>query len=163
MNIEYIPIDTITPYANNAKEHPEEQIAQIKASIEEFGMNDPVAIWGMGNLIVEGHGRYYACLELGMKKIPVIRLDELTDEQRRAYTLVHNKLAMETGFDLETLERELDEIGTDMSRYGLSRSLEEMDIGDLQEFFDEAEEAIGDTPRAKTCTCPNCGRKFERK
>lgn len=162
MKIEYIPIDTITPYANNAKEHPEEQIAQIKASIEEFGMNDPVAVWGAGNLIVEGHGRYYACLELGMKKIPVIRLDELSDEQRKAYTLVHNKLAMETGFDLEALERELDEIGADLSRYGLSRSLEELDIGDLEEFFDE-EEDIPEKPKAKFCTCPNCGRKFERK
>lgn len=63
LKIEYVDIDTIKPYKNNAKKHPQEQIEQIKKSIQEFGNNDPIAVWN--NEIVEGHGRYLALQELG--------------------------------------------------------------------------------------------------
>jgi ParB/RepB/Spo0J family partition protein len=96
LEIEYIPIDELTPYENNAKIHTPEQIDQIKKSIAEFGMNDPIAVWREKNLIIEGHGRLTACKELGMTEVPIIRLDDLTDEQRRAYTLVHNQTTMNT-------------------------------------------------------------------
>ena len=99
LKIEYVDIESIKPYENNAKEHPREQIEQIKKSIEEFGNNDPIAVWN--NEIVEGHGRYEALKELGQREIPIIRLDNLTDEQRKAYTLVHNKLTMNSDFDLK--------------------------------------------------------------
>lgn len=116
LEIEYVDIDSIKPYKNNAKKHPQEQIEQIKSSIEQFGMDDPIAVWN--NEIVEGHGRLIACKELGMTKIPVIRLDHLTDEQRKAYTLVHNKLTMNTFFDLDILNAELDTIETiDMEQF----------------------------------------------
>ena len=103
LKVEYIPIDTLKPYDKNAKIHTKEQIEQIKKSITDFGMNDPIAIWGKDNLIVEGHGRLMACQELGYKEVPVIRIDGMTDEQRRAYTLVHNQTTMNTGFDIEIL------------------------------------------------------------
>lgn len=93
MKIENIDINLLTPYKNNAKKHPKKQIEQIMNSIREFGMNDPIGIWGKDNIIVEGHGRYLACKKLGMTEVSCIRLDNLTDEQRKAYTLAHNKVA----------------------------------------------------------------------
>lgn len=139
LKVEYIPIDDLTPYENNAKIHTPEQIEQIKQSIEEFGMNDPVGIWGKENLIVEGHGRLMACRELGMNEIPVIRLDELTDDQRRAYTLVHNQTTMNTGFDANILGAELGEITIDLSGYGF----EDFDI-DAEDFGTDFELANGE-------------------
>ena len=88
LKIEYVSIDDIKPYKNNAKLHPKEQIEQIKKSIEQFGMNDPIGIWK--DEIVEGHGRLLALKELGYEEVPIIRLDHLTDEQRKAYILAHN-------------------------------------------------------------------------
>ena len=119
LQVEYVDISTIKPYKGNAKTHPKEQIEQIKKSMQEFGNIDPIGIWH--NEIVEGHGRYMALKELGETQVPVIRLDDLTDEQRRAYTLVHNQLTMNSGFDLDTLKVELDNIGEiDMSEFGFS-------------------------------------------
>ena len=101
-----INLDEITPYENNAKEHPDWQIAQIKNSIEQFGFNDPIAVnENMG--IIEGHGRYLAAKELGLKKVPCIILSGMTADEERAYIIAHNKLTMNTGFDLEVLEYEL--------------------------------------------------------
>ena len=128
LKIEYLKIEDATPYKNNAKIHTPEQIKQIKSSIKEFGMNDPIGIWGDKNIIVEGHGRLIACKELGYKEIPVIRLDELTDEQRKAYTLAHNKLNMNTDFDLDILSLELDELNftdIDMSDFGFDLDFED--------------------------------------
>lgn len=119
MEIKLIPISDIKPYKKNAKIHTKEQIEKIKRSIAEFDNNDPIAVWGEENIIVEGHGRYEALKQLGETVIPCIRLDHLTDEQRRAYTLVHNKLTMETDFDIETLPEELDDIfNIDMEDFG---------------------------------------------
>ena len=118
LKIEYVPIDDIQPYEGNAKLHPAEQIEQIKQSITEFGFCDPIAIYKDGK-IIEGHGRLIAANELGLKEVPIIRLDELTDEQRRAYILVHNKLTMNTSFDFDLLQLELDNISDiDMEQFG---------------------------------------------
>lgn len=120
LKVEYVPIDSLQTYAGNAKIHTAEQVEQIKASINEFGFNDPIAVWR--NEIVEGHGRYMACQELGIDEVPIIRLDGLTDEQRRAYTLVHNQLTLNTGFDLDLLQMELDDIvNVDMDVYDFGK------------------------------------------
>ena len=117
MKIEEISIEELKVYNKNAKKHPKKQIEQIKQSIEEFGMCDPIGVWG--NEIVEGHGRFKACKELGFTKVPIIRLDHLTDEQRRAYNLVHNKLTMSSDFDIELLDEELENIlEIDMENFG---------------------------------------------
>ena len=122
LKVEYLPIEQIKPYEGNAKLHPAEQVEQIKQSITEFGFLDPIAVWQDGK-IIEGHGRLIAAHELGIKQIPVIRLDSLTDEQRRAYTLVHNKLTMNSGFDADLLGIELDAIEEiDMERFGFDAS-----------------------------------------
>ena len=132
LKIEYVDIDTIRPYENNAKEHPIEQIEQIKKSIQEFGNNDPIAVWN--NEIVEGHGRYEALKQLGEKSIPIIRLDNLTDQQRKAYTLVHNKLTMNSDFDFELLSQELDNIlDINMEDFGFDNFQAEAYIDDLLE------------------------------
>jgi len=130
LQVEYVDISTIKPYKGNAKEHPKEQIEQIKKSMQEFGNIDPIGIWH--NEIVEGHGRYMALKELGETQIPVIRLDDLTDEQRRAYALVHNQLTMNSGFDLDALKIELDNIGEiDMSEFGFDLDLDLGEDDDL--------------------------------
>ena len=133
LKIEYIPIEDIKPYENNAKLHPAEQIQQIKNSILEFGFNDPLALWH--DTIVEGHGRLLAAQELGYKELPIIRLDDLSDEQRKAYCLAHNKLTMNSDFDLDVLSAELDSItDIDMSDFGFDLDLSDFDDG--AEFFE---------------------------
>lgn len=109
LKIEYIPTGDLKAYDRNAKIHDRSQIEDIKHSIQAFGMNDPIGIWH-DNVIIEGHGRLTACKELGFETVPVIRLDHLTDQQRKAYCLAHNKLTMNTGFDLDLLSAELDSI-----------------------------------------------------
>ena len=116
LKIEYANPDSLTPYSGNAKKHPAEQIEQIKQSILDYGFNDPIAVWH--DEIVEGHGRLYAARELGLDKVPIIRLDDLTDEQRRAYTLVHNQLTLNTDYDTEVLLSELQAVDIDWSQYG---------------------------------------------
>lgn len=126
LKIEYVNKEDLKPYVNNAKIHTAEQVEQIKKSIAEFGFNDPIALWH-DNEIIEGHGRLLAVMEMDeIKKVPVIRLDDLTDEQRKAYTLVHNKLTMNTDFDVDLLNLELEDIvDIDMSEYGFELNLEE--------------------------------------
>lgn len=158
LKVDYIPIEQLKPYEKNAKIHTPEQIEQIKKSVQQFGMNDPIGIWGKDNLIIEGHGRLQACKELGMKEVPVIRLDDLTDEQRRAYTLVHNQTTMNTGFNMVILDEELDNIDIDMSELGFPDS-EEVNLDD---FFTEAEEPIKDEKETDTITCPYCHKQFTK-
>ncbi len=110
MQIIKLKIDELKPYKNNAKIHTDEQIQQIKDSITKFGNNDPLAIWGNENLIVEGHGRYTALKELGYTEVECIRLDHLSEAERKAYALAHNKLTMNTGWDNELLSIELESL-----------------------------------------------------
>ena len=109
LQVEYVPIDDIRPYENNAKSHPDEQVEQIIRSIRDYGMNDPIAVW-KDDVIIEGHGRYMALKKMGYTEVPVIRLDDLTDEQRREYMLVHNQTTMNSGFDMSMLEIELGDL-----------------------------------------------------
>lgn len=119
MEIVYKDINELKPYKNNAKKHPQKQIDKIKKSIEEFGFNDPIGI-DENNIIIEGNGRYEALKQLGVKEIPCIALKDMTEEQKKAYILVHNKLNMDTGFDVDILNDELLSIDTiDMSDFDL--------------------------------------------
>ena len=111
MKIERMKLSAIQPYEHNAKKHPQSQIDQIAASIQEFGNNDPIAVDENG-VIIEGHGRFMALQQLGYTEAEVIRLTGLTEEQKRAYILVHNQLTLNTGFDPEILRREIESITT---------------------------------------------------
>lgn len=119
LNIEYLPVDQLTPYEHNARKHQDSDVAAIVSSIREFGFDDPIGVWGGHNVIVEGHGRLMAAKKLGMEKVPVIHLDHLTDEQRRAYALAHNRTAELSEWDEIVKNLELEGIkDIDMSLFG---------------------------------------------
>lgn len=151
LQIEYVGIDSIKPYENNARHHGTEDIKAIVKSIEEFGFNDPIGVWN--NQIVEGHGRLMAAKELGMTEVPIIRLDELTDEQRKAYALAHNKTAELSDWDFNVLASELQEItDIDMSEFGFNAP-------DIQ---DDNKEVIQDAiPEAPIEAAAKAGDIFE--
>jgi len=135
LKIEQVPVDEISPYEGNAKKHPERQIEQIRQSIEEFGFNNPIAVW-KNNEVIEGHGRLLAAKAMGLKKVPVIRLDGLTDAQRRAYGLVHNKLTLDSGFDQKALEAEIEALESiDMDAYGF-----ELEAPDIDSYYGDERE-----------------------
>lgn len=134
LEVTMMPTGGLVPYVGNAKRHPEWQVDQIAASIEAFGFNDPIAVWHdvAGHpVIVEGHGRLLAAKRLGMEEVPVVTLDHLDDEGRRAYTLAHNQTNLTTGFDLQMLDAELDAIeGFDMSEFGFEVEEPSFSFGD---------------------------------
>lgn len=141
LKIEMLPIEELHEYERNAKLHPQEQIDQIARSMEEFGFNDPIAI-DENNTIIEGHGRLLALRQLGETHVPVIRLKHLTEEQKKAYILVHNQLTLNTGFDEELLASELESIvDIDMGDFGF-----DLDIVDLNEGPSEVEEDVDFDP-----------------
>lgn len=120
MQIEIIKLEDLKPYKNNAKRHPKKQIEHLKESIENLGFNDPIGI-DENNMILEGHGRLQALKELGYTEVPCVRIDSLTEEEKKAYILAHNKANMETGFDDDILYGELKSITSfDMSKLGFN-------------------------------------------
>lgn len=154
LKIEYLPLSALTPYEGNARKHAEEDINAIMASIQEFGFDDPIGIWGEKNTIVEGHGRLLAAQELGMDTVPVIRLDHLTDEQRRAYALAHNKTAELSGWDFGQLEMELAGIeDVDMTSFGFTT------IHDAENKAPEEFREFSDEMQTKH-KCPKCGYEW---
>jgi len=104
--IEMRPPGTLRPYAGNARQHSRKQVRQIAESIRRFGFTNPVLI-GDGDEIVAGHGRVRAAIELGLDRVPTIRLSHLTPAERRAYVLADNKLALNAEWDSEILAIEL--------------------------------------------------------
>ena len=158
LKVEYVNKEELKPYVNNAKIHTAEQVEQIKKSISEFGFNDPIAVW-KDNEIVEGHGRLLAIMEMDdITEVPIIRLDHLNEEQKKAYTLIHNKLTMNTGFDFDLLEQELEELSIDMSEFGFDE-IKEFDEGYLNDLFKDAEPK---EKEPKKIQCPHCGEWFEQ-
>ena len=160
LKIEYLDKKQLKPYANNAKIHTPEQVEQIKNSIRQFGFNDPIAIWHE-NEIIEGHGRLLAATEMDdVQEIPVIRLDGLTDEQRRAYMLVHNKLTMNTDFDIDLLSKEIADLsgGLDLTDLGFNeREILELTIDDSPKEFAPAVPAV---PAERTAEDPDVGTAY---
>ena len=107
--IEWRDVASLLPYARNSRTHSDAQVAQIAASIKEFGWTNPVLVDGDGTIIA-GHGRLMAARKLGMTKAPVIRLEHLTEAQKRAYVIADNQLAMNAGWDNEMLKVEIGEL-----------------------------------------------------
>ena len=112
MKIEQRLISELIPYANNARTHNAEQITQIASSIKEFGFNNPILI-DKDNGIIAGHGRLEAAKKLGLTEAPTIRLEHLTDSQRKAYILADNRIAINSGWDTELLSLELKDLDAD--------------------------------------------------
>lgn len=152
LRIHEVPVEDLVPYAHNAKLHSERQVDTIASSISEFGDCDPIAAWHNADgqpEIVEGHGRLLALKKLGIETAPVIFLDHLTDEQRRAYTHVHNQTTLNSGFDVELLDQEIQQLDFDWDSFGF-----EIDTFDKGAFFELTEDEPKE-PEQKTC--PNCG------
>lgn len=109
-NIEHWPVERLIPYAHNARTHSANQLAQIAGSITEFGFVNPILV-GEDNVIVAGHGRLLAAQQLGLKRVPVLVLDHLSEKQRRALTLADNLISDNAGFDEQLLQAELKALG----------------------------------------------------
>lgn len=165
LKVVYESIGKITPYERNARVHDETQIDQIVNSIKEFGFTNPILI-DANNIIVAGHGRYEAALKLGMEMVPTIKLGHLTNEQRRAYTIADNQIALNSSWDLNLLQLEIGEL----QQVGVKLELIGLDDFKLKDLFldhdkdpkeikggrelDESEFSNFDHQ------CPKCGFEF---
>ena len=172
LEIVYLSPGDLTPYENNTRKHAPDDIEQIKKSILEDGFNDPIGIWGEKNIIVEGHGRQLAALELNLDQVPCIRLDHMTDDQRRDYAIRHNRTAELSAWDFSKLEEELAQLsieGHDLN--GLGFTFGEDNGGSFEDFFTavptekQAEEPAPAQESKKSepmkIQCPHCGQWFE--
>ena len=162
LEIVYLSPDELKPYENNTRRHSPDDIEAIKDSIDHVGFLDPIAVWGEKNIIVEGHGRLLAAKEIGLDKVPCIRLDHLTDTQRRDYAIRHNRTAELSAWDFGKLEEEIARLeieGVDLS--GLNFDLdplhgddwfsrEEKDGGKRQEGNEEYNEFLEKFEAKKT-------------
>lgn len=151
LKIEEIPIDELVPYENNAKRHTREQISAVEASIEEFGFRNPVIVWRNEDgrpEVVAGHARITAAKNLGMRTVPCVPCDDLTDAQRRALTLVDNQTTMMTGWDDDLLAYELDTLSLDfdMTDFGFTDEM----VG-MAEEVTEVEDV--EVPETIQCRC----------
>lgn len=160
LKIEYVPTSELVPSDSNAKLHPHSQVDQIAASIEDFDFSDPIAVWHDENgdaIVVEGHGRLMAAKKLGISELPVMTLDHLDREQARAYTLVHNKLTMNSPFDHDALLDELSSLSSmEMERYGF----DEYESVDVDSLFDEEQPVKESKPKEPfVAVCPKCGHE----
>jgi ParB-like chromosome segregation protein Spo0J len=108
MQIKEVAVDKLIPYAKNSRTHSEAQIAQIAASIKEFGFRNPILVDGTG--VIAGHGRLLAARKLNLKQVPTIDCSDLTEPQKKAYIIADNKLAMNAGWDGELLALEMEEL-----------------------------------------------------
>jgi DNA modification methylase len=108
MQIKEVAVDKLIPYAKNSRTHSPEQVAQIAASIKEFGFRNPILVDGVG--IIAGHGRLMAAQKLNLSKVPTIDCSDMTESQKKAYIIADNKLAMNAGWDMDFLKLELQDL-----------------------------------------------------
>ena len=125
MQIEQKLISDLIPYANNARTHSDEQVTQIASSIKEFGFNNPILI-DKDNGIIAGHGRLEAAKKLGYTEVPTIKLEHLTDTQRKAFILADNRIALNSGWDTTLLSLELKELDTELDLTSLGFDAKEI-------------------------------------
>ena len=148
MQIQPRPIEGLIPYARNSRTHSDEQVAQIAASIREFGWTNPVLVDG-DNGIIAGHGRVLAARKLGMEEVPCIELAHLSEAQKKAYIIADNKLALNAGWADDMLRIELEalgELGFDLDLIGFSDE-EILALGVEDEDDEPDEETVGDAPK----------------
>ena len=150
MNIVEMQLSQLIPYPNNPR-HNDEAVDKVAASIREFGFKVPIIV-DKDNVIVAGHTRLKAAQKLGLEKVPVIRADDLTDEQVKAFRLVDNKTQELAGWDFDKMKAEIQSIsGIDMREFGflvdeMQKTKEQMDVED-----DEDQRIL----------CPRCGAEVE--
>ena len=153
MQVEQIPVSALVPYENNPRKN-DEAVGVVAASIREFGFRVPIIV-DKNNVIVAGHTRLKAAQKLGLDTVSVIRADDMTDEQIRAFRLADNKTAEAAGWDFAALEEELANIDLDMSQFGFDTAV---DTSILDNLFAPAEEKEKTPQRIQ---CPHCGEWFD--
>ena len=164
-HVERRSVESLIPYARNARTHSDEQVAQIAASIKEWGWTTPVLVDEDGQIIA-GHGRVMAARKLGIEDIPVMIAAGWTEAQRRAYVLADNKIALNSGWDMDLLKVELQDIGEmsfDLEKIGFG-------VGEMAALFDEPVLKEGSETSSKELDpdaytldhkCPKCGFEFD--
>jgi DNA modification methylase len=149
MQIQEVAVEALIPYAKNSRTHSDAQVAQIAASIKEFGWTNPILIDGTKGIIA-GHGRLMAARKLGLNQVPVIELKDMTESQKKAYVIADNQLAMNAGWDIDLLKIEvadLQEDGFDLELLGFdSKMLDSLLEPDVKEGLTD-EDAIPETPK----------------
>jgi ParB-like chromosome segregation protein Spo0J len=163
MQIKEIEVSKLIPYANNSRTHDDAQVAQLAASIKEFGFRNPILVDGVG--IIAGHGRLLAARKLGLNKVPTIDCSDMTEIQKKAYIIADNKLALNSGWDSNLLSLELQELNTN----GFNLEVLGFNAEELSSFmndvnFDAAtEDDQGklDELEPKWVNCPHCGKEFD--
>jgi len=147
MQIKEIEVAKLIPYANNSRTHDDAQVAQLAASIKEFGFRNPILVDGVG--IIAGHGRLMAARKLGLEKVPTIDCSDMTETQKKAYIIADNKLALNSGWDTNLLSLELQELdsnGFNLELLGFdSKELDELLAPELVEGLTD-EDAVPDVP-----------------
>jgi len=157
-------VTELIPYVNNSRTHSDTQVAQIAASIKEFGWTNPILVDGT-NGIIAGHGRLLAARKLGFKEVPTIELADLTEIQRKAYVIADNRLALNAEWDNQLLTLELNELLAD----GFAMDILGFDSEEISKLLDEpdfqpaTEEEQGklDELDPKWIACPHCGKEFD--
>ena len=144
LKIEYLPIKALKPYEKNTRKHQKKDVDNIARSIEKYGFNDAIGIW-KDNIIIEGHGRLLAAKQLGMTEVPCVRLDHMTDEQRREYAIAHNATAELSEWDLDILPDELADLDFDGFDFDFGIEAEGEDYSP-DEFGDSFSLPDGDKP-----------------
>lgn len=155
-------VDSLIPYARNARTHSDAQVAQIAASIREFGWTNPILVDGESGIIA-GHGRLLAARKLNMTEVPCIELSSLSEIQKRAYILADNKLAMNAGWDGELLQLELLALNNDQFSLGLlGFEANELNLamGLGADFLPGTEDDQGRLDEKAQTICPSCGHEF---
>lgn len=108
MKIQEVAVNKLIPYAKNSRTHSDQQVAQIAASIKEFGFRNPILVDGVG--VIAGHGRLLAAQKLGLDKVPTIDCSDMTESQKKAYIIADNKLALNAGWDNDLLKLEIGDL-----------------------------------------------------
>lgn len=152
MEIVNVAVDKLVPYENNPRNNTG-AIQYVANSIKEFGFKVPLVI-DSDNVVICGHTRLLAAKQLGLKDVPCVVADDLTDEQIKAFRLADNKVGEIATWDLNKLQLELDFLDCNMEEFGFISAMEEPDITDFLEDHESK------TKEPKTVVCPECGHAF---
>lgn len=164
VKIEPRSVADLIPYASNSRTHSDAQVAQIAASIREFGWTSPILISG-DNTIIAGHGRLMAARKLGMDEVPAIVLNHLSKAQQRALVIADNQLALNAGWDMDMLKAEIETLNIE----GFQLELLGFDHNELQRILNEPDFEAGteddqgklDKLDPKMVICPKCQHEFD--
>ncbi len=152
MKIEYRKLEDLTPYENNPRIN-DDAVKFVANSIKKFGFKVPLVI-NQGGVIITGHTRYKASQELGLKEVPCVIADDLTEEEQNAFRLADNKVSELAEWDFSLLDEELNNLDIDMSEFGFE------DLDFETQANDYEQKGLKDD-NTKLHKCPECGCEFE--